>query len=108
MSVQIFVGVSMPALLILGFVIAIILLIFGFMEKKNPLRKKRLLAAGTILFGIMIVAVPLSWYGYWAIASGGILVNISDIVIITFLSLIGGIIISFGIEFNRAKEEKTN
>lgn len=95
-------AVNIPALLIIGFVIAIILLILGFVEKKNPLRKKRLMAAGTILLGIMIAAVPLTWYGSWAITMGSILMTISDILIMAFLSIIGGIIITLGIVSNRA------
>jgi hypothetical protein len=101
MMMDIFVGVNLPALLIIGFVIATIMLILGFVEKKNPPRKKKLMAAGTILMGIMVVAVPLTWYGYWAITMGSILMTIADILIIAFLSILGGIIITLGIVSNR-------
>jgi len=101
---DILVGVNLPALLIIGFVIAVMVLILGFVEKKNHLKKRRLMAAGAILLGIMVDAVPLTWYGYWAITMGSILMTIGDILIMAFLSIIGGIIITLGVVSNRACE----
>jgi len=79
-------------LLIIGWIIAIILLVSGVISKKN-----KLIGTGICLIGIMTVVTPLAWYGYRAISDNGTIMTFIDILILTFLTLIGGMIITYGI-----------
>ncbi len=79
-------------LLIMGWMIAIILLVLGVVRKKN-----KLTGTGICLIGIMTVVTPLTWYGYCAIEDNGVLMMFEDILILTFLAFTSGMIITFGI-----------
>jgi len=58
-------GVSMPSILILGFLIGVILIILGYRERQDLVRRNHQIGLGTIIVGIMIPVTPLSWYIYW-------------------------------------------
>ena len=89
-SQQMFV-ISPVGILAAGFVIAVLLIIIGFREKSDYSRKVKLIRAGGILLGLMIIATGLTWYGYLAFTSSTPLA-LEDVVILTLVSSIGGLI----------------
>jgi small-conductance mechanosensitive channel len=92
---------NLPSILIFGWVIATILLVLGFLEKEISLRKSKLTRWGVSIMGIMTLVTPFSWYVYWAVANGALLMTAGDVVILAFLSFIGGMILMFGIGTSR-------
>ena len=80
-------AVPIPPLLALGYLIGIILLVLGYMEKTNPTRHQHLLGLGIIIIGIMIPITPLSWYVYMMLVRGLIL-GIIEIAIIALALII--------------------
>jgi len=83
--------ISPLGILAFGFMIAILLIIIGFREKSDYLRKVKLIRAGGILLGLMMIATGLTWYGYPASTSSMPLI-LEDVVILTLVSSIGGLI----------------
>ncbi len=81
-----FMFISIPSLLAIGFIAALVLYLLG--QRK----------AGIILFGLMIIVTPLLWYGSFAM-HGSIVMTIADILILSLLSSIGGIIIGVGLQY---------
>ncbi len=81
-----FMAISIPGLLAVGFIAALVLYLLGQRQ------------AGIILFGLMIIITPLSWYGSFAM-QGSLLMSIGDILILSLLSSIGGIIIGVGLQY---------
>lgn len=79
-------AISIPGLLAVGFIAALVLYLLGQRQ------------AGIILFGLMIIITPLSWYGSFAM-QGSLLMSIGDILILSLLSSIGGIIIGVGLQY---------
>jgi len=84
-------AISPVPILTAGFMIAILLIVIGFREKSDYSRKTRLMRAGGILLGLMIIATGLTWYGYLASTSSTPLA-LEDVVILTLVSSIGGLI----------------
>jgi hypothetical protein len=82
---------SAVGILGLGFVIAIVLLILGLMEKTDYSKRVRMSRAGGILLGLMVIATGLTWYGYVVLTSS-IPLTIVDVVILTLVAAIGGLI----------------
>jgi hypothetical protein len=78
--------------MIIGFVIAILLIVMGFREKRDYARKVRLVRAGGVLLGLMIIATGLIWYGYLA-SVAVVRLDFEDVFMLTLLSSIGGLII---------------
>jgi len=74
-----------------GFMIAILLIIIGFREKSACSRKVRLIRAGGILLGLMMISTGFTWFGYLASTSSTPLA-FEDVVILTLVSSIGGLI----------------
>lgn len=77
--------------LLSGFAIALLLIVMGFREKRDYARKVRLVRAGGILLGLMIIITGLSWYGFLAFVAVHLIFE--DVVMLTLLSSIGGLII---------------
>ena len=88
-------AVPIPPLLALGYLIGIILLVLGYMEKTNPTRHQHLLGLGIIIIGIMIPITPLSWYVYMMLVRGLIL-GIIEIAIIALALIIGIVLLYIG------------
>ncbi len=85
-------GPSGPGILGIGFVIAIILIILGYREKEDFLKKVRYVRSGGILFGIMILISGLIVYGY-LVATMAYSLTLGDVMILTLVSSLGGLII---------------
>jgi uncharacterized membrane protein len=96
---QFLVGVSIPALLVLGFVLAVILLVMGYREKNLPDRANSFFRAGLVLLGAMTALTPILWYWTWAMPSGTLLMSVLDIFILGLGALLGGIVIGVGFVF---------
>jgi hypothetical protein len=88
-------SIPIPVLLALGFLIGIILLVLGYMEKTDPTRHQHLMGLGIIIIGIMIPITPLSWYGYLVLVRGLIL-GIIEIAIIALALIIGIVLLYIG------------
>jgi hypothetical protein len=87
--------IPIPPLLALGFLIGIILLVLGYMEKTDPTRHQHLMGLGIIIIGIMIPITPVSWYGDLVLVSGLIL-GIIEIAIIALALIIGIVLLYIG------------
>lgn len=74
-----------------GFIVAILLIIIGFRERSDYSSKVRLIRAGGILLGLMMIATGLTWFGYLTSTSSTPL-TFEDVVIPTLVSSIGGLI----------------
>ena len=97
---QVMIGINFPSLLALGFIIAILLIYYGRGKGANNPSYFTLIGSGIMLFGIMIVMVPLSWYGYWTLARPNFFnILFSDVLIIIILSTLGGIVLGYGLTF---------
>jgi hypothetical protein len=93
------VAINIPSLLALGFIIAILLIYYGRGKGTSNPSYFSLIGSGIILLGIMVVMVPLSWYGTLTLVRPGFDILFSDILILTCLSTLGGILIGYGIIF---------
>jgi drug/metabolite transporter (DMT)-like permease len=91
------VGISMPGLLAIGYVVALVLLFLANREREDLNRKSILAKSGVILIGIMIAITPLSWYGYYAATDGSIAMALYDLAIVSMCCIFGGIIIGAGL-----------
>jgi Ca2+/Na+ antiporter len=98
------VAVSAPALLASGFIIGIVLVVVGLLERKNRTRRAHLMAAGVFLLGIMTVATPLLWYGYPAWLTGVVVMTLDKLVILTLLALVGGLLIAYSLQLARTRD----
>jgi Ca2+/Na+ antiporter len=98
------VGVSAPALLALGFIIGIVLVVVGLLEQKNRTRRAHLMAAGVLLLGIMSIVTPLLWYGYPAFLTGVVVMTLGELVILTLLALVGGLLLAYGLQLARTRD----
>jgi FtsH-binding integral membrane protein len=103
-AMQPMVMVSIPALLGFGFIVGIVLVLLGLVEQKNQQRRAHLMAAGVIVLGIMSVVTPLLWYGYPALLTGVVVLNLGELVILTLLALISGLLIAYGIQLARTRD----
>ncbi|TFG29277.1 hypothetical protein EU527_16150 [Candidatus Thorarchaeota archaeon] len=75
----------------LGFLIAIVLLVLGLIEKTDYSKRVRMIRAGGILLGLMVISAGLTWYGYLAVSSS-VLLTFGDVIVLTLVSSIGGLI----------------
>lgn len=91
------VTVSIPFLLAFGFLLGMLLLILGYRERVDVLRRNRLLGSGLSIIGIMTLLTPLSWFLYLANRYGTVIMTSSDIVILAMWAFTGGIIMGVGI-----------
>jgi hypothetical protein len=87
--------IPIPPLLALGFLIGIILLVLGYMEKTNPTRHQHLMGLGIIIIGIMIPITPLSWYGT-LIITRGLILGVFEIAVIVTALMIGAVLLYIG------------
>lgn len=79
----------MPGILLTGFMIGIILVVMGFRENQNLVRRNHLMGMGIVVIGIMIPVTPLSWYIYWEGVFGLFTLAIEHQVVIAFTLIIG-------------------
>jgi len=75
----------------MGLVIIIVLLVIGFREKDNILRKIRFYRVAGILLGLLIIVTGFTWFSYLA-GTAITFLTIEDVIILTSLSSIGGLI----------------
>ncbi|MFX1266146.1 MAG: hypothetical protein ACFFH0_12240 [Promethearchaeota archaeon] len=90
-EMEVMATLSIPGILGLGFFIAILLIIIGIREREDYPRRVRYIRSGGILFGIMIVVTGFTVYGY-LVAVRGLIMNLQDVIILTLVSSIGGLI----------------
>ncbi len=86
---QVMFGFSGPGILGIGFVIAILLIVIGFREKGDFLRKVRFVRAGGVLLGLMIIVTGVAWYGYLLMTTP---LTLTDVIILTAISSFGGLV----------------
>ncbi|MHA2142829.1 MAG: hypothetical protein ACXADD_15190 [Candidatus Thorarchaeota archaeon] len=91
-EVQVMAGLSAPGILGFGFFIAVLLIIIGIREREDYPRRVRYIRSGGILFGLMIVVTGFTVYGY-LVAVIGLIMTLQDVIILTMVSSIGGLII---------------
>lgn len=91
--------INIPSLLAIGFIIAILLIYYGRGKGKSNPSYFTLIGSGIMLFGIMVVLVPLSWYGTLTLVRPSFEMLFGDILILAFLSTLGGIVIGYGLSF---------
>jgi hypothetical protein len=97
--------INIPSLLVIGFVIALVLIYYGRGKGKDNPSYYTLMGTGIVLLGVMIMIVPLSWYGSLALIQTSVEMLSSDILILTVLSTIGGIVIGYGLIFIQKRPE---
>jgi hypothetical protein len=102
---QSMVTISLPSLLMFGLIIAIALIFYGRSKGKENSGYYTLIGIGISLLGIMVVISPLFWYGYWALTGTSVEMLFSDILILDFISAIGGILLGYGLMFTQKRPE---
>ena len=96
--------IYVPALLMIGFVIAVLFLVLGYRERVDLSKRERSIRIGLVLLGMMVIVTPFSWYGYLAIVAGAVQLGIGVMVILTTLVSIGGIFIGASLQFGRKNQ----
>jgi len=91
------IAIPIPAILVLGFLVGIILLLLGYRENTDPTKRQHRMGLGIIIIGIMIPITPASWYGYLIVTSGLIL-GLIEIAIIAVTLLIGIVLLYLGVK----------
>ena len=91
-DIQVMFIVSGPGIIVIGFVIAILLVVIGFREKGDFQRRCRYIRFGGILFGTMFIVSVLTTYVY-LIALQAYTMTLQGAIIVTLNSSIGGLII---------------
>jgi uncharacterized membrane protein len=91
-------GVSGVGILVVGFGIALLLIVIGFREKKDYLKRVRFLRAGGILLGLMFIVTGVTWYGYLVVTTSTPL-TLGDVISLTGISSVGGLIIGISSYF---------
>jgi hypothetical protein len=66
-------SIPIPPLLALGFLIGLVLLLLGYRENADLVKRNHRMGSGLIIIGIMVPISPLSWYVYWILTSGLVL-----------------------------------
>jgi membrane-associated HD superfamily phosphohydrolase len=75
----------------MGLVIIIVLLVVGFREKEDLLKKERFIRVAGILFGLLIIVTGCIWTEYMRTAYFMPL-SFGSLIILTIVSSIGGLI----------------
>jgi len=86
------IGFNGLGILIIGLVIITILLVIGLREKTDITRKQRFIRAAGVIFGVLIIIMELLWY-LSVVPSATALMTFEDVLFITGVSSIGGLII---------------
>ena len=94
MQEQMFI-VPIPPLLAIGFLIGFILLVLGYRENADLIRRNHRIGLGLVIIGIMIPLTPATWYGYWVVTTGLVL-GLSEITVIAVALILGIILIYLG------------
>ncbi|MFX1482945.1 MAG: hypothetical protein ACFFCP_07130 [Promethearchaeota archaeon] len=89
---QVMFGLSGPGIIVIGYVIAILLVVIGFREKGDFQRRSRYIRSGGILFGTIFIVGGLMVYGY-LVALQAYTMTLQGVIILTLNSSIGGLII---------------
>jgi len=98
--------INVPALLMIGFAIAVLFLVIGYRERVDLSKRERSIRIGLVLLGLMVIVTPLSWYGSLAIVDSVVQMGIGEIVILTTLVTIGGIIIGASLQFDQKSQSE--
>ena len=93
--------ISVPALLMIGFAVAVLFLVLGYRERVDLSKRERSIRIGLVLLGLMVIVTPLSWYGFLAIVAGAVQMRIGEILVLTTLAALGGVIVGVGMYFGR-------
>jgi membrane-associated HD superfamily phosphohydrolase len=75
----------------MGLVIIIVLLVIGFREKEDLLKRERFIRVAGILFGLLIIVTGFTWVEYVRTAYLMPL-SLGAVIILTVVSSIGGLI----------------
>lgn len=84
--------VSLPMLLILGWIIAIFLAAYGAWR-----RTPRLLGVGLGAAGLMTLVTPLAWYLYATTRPDLFTIGSGDLLVLAFLAFLGGGVLATGV-----------
>ena len=85
--------VSFPILVIIGYVVAAVLIVFGRSAGRPPF-----VGSGFIVAGVVTVLLPLTYYGYEISRLGAPYpALLSDFVIVASAALVSGLLIQLGI-----------
>ena len=84
-------GISGIGILGMGFIIIVVLLVIGFREKEDLLKKERYSRGAGILLGALIIVTGLTWYST-VVAVATTPMTFEDVLILTGISSIGGLI----------------
>lgn len=83
-------GFSAVGILGTGFVITILLMAIGLREKDDLPRRVRVLRAGGVLLGLMMIVTGFTWYAYFVYSYPPY--HIESVIILTIISSVGGLI----------------
>ncbi len=98
-SVEAMYSANYPAILGTLLIIGIVLIFLGFREKNNLVRRLTLLKSGTIFIGLTILLTGFLWYASMAMSHVPLPFYIQDVVLLTALSVGGGITIGIALAF---------
>ncbi|TFG13126.1 hypothetical protein EU537_07390 [Candidatus Thorarchaeota archaeon] len=90
--------ISMPSVLALGYLIALIFFILGFREDQDFVKKSRMYGYASVTFGLMLIITIVSWFGSLAAFSGQVPMYLSDIILLSGISFIAGMSMLYGIQ----------
>jgi hypothetical protein len=93
--------INVPALLMMGFAVAVLFIILGYRERVDITKREKSIRIGLGLLGLMVIVTPLSWYGSLAIIGGVVQMRIGEILLLTTLAALGGVIVGVSIYFGR-------
>ncbi len=87
--------IPIPLLLAIGFLIGIILIVLGYRNQSDLVKRHHQMGLGIMIIGFMIPVTPISWYGYWMLTNGLVL-GLIEITIIAVALIIGFVILYKG------------
>ncbi|MBD3160207.1 MAG: hypothetical protein GF309_15625 [Candidatus Lokiarchaeota archaeon] len=87
--------INIPGVISFIILLAVLLLVLGFGEKSNLQKRRNMIGAGTILIGVVVILGPLSFYMY-LITAVSLVLGVSDILLLSLSSVLGGAILAAG------------
>lgn len=98
-SVEAMYSVNIPAILGTLLIIGIVLIFLGFREKSNFARRLTLLRSGMTFIGLTILLTGFLWYASLTLSHVPLPFFIQDVVLLTVLSVGGGIVMGIASVF---------
>lgn len=95
-STQIAGAISLPIVLLAGWVIAELILAYGWFRRSLSLR-----SLGIVANGLMILLTPLTWYAYAVTQVGATPLGIVDVLILAVTAFLAGGVVLLGILWPR-------